>query len=220
MLDCQWILFYNMYMKVYVIHTCTLVYSYVLHVYLLPKQTRSYQFRHDLLVHKSFFVLNPSGELQGKEWRKRLHVHDVTLVLKLGLSTRQDGRTVCPWIWQDQIKIESNFFFRVRTFVFLWVLISWTDISTATPDPGPGRITETHLDLFFFFFFFLLSSTYPKRITGALQRQLWWRGQTWLHRPGILVSSPSWRANKKWEGGEKTGYMVIMCVCVCVCAWG
>ena len=31
---------------------------------------------------------------------------------------------------------------------------------------------------FFFFFFFLLSSTYPKRIIGALQRQLWWRGQS------------------------------------------
>ena len=32
--------------------------------------------------------------------------------------------------------------------------------------------------MFFFVFFFLLSSTYRKRIIGALQRQLWWRGQT------------------------------------------
>ena len=32
--------------------------------------------------------------------------------------------------------------------------------------------------IFLFFILFLLSSTYPKRIIGALQRQLWWRGQT------------------------------------------
>ena len=84
--------------------------------------------------------------------------------------------------------------------------------------------------LFYFFFFFLLSSTYPKRIIGALQRQLWWRGQTWLHRPGVSVSSPSWRANKEmgrrgknWLYGNNVCVCVCVCVfvymCVCVCGW-
>ena len=45
---------------------------------------------------------------------------------------------------QNKIKYISC---RVHTFVFPWVLNSWTDISTATPDPVPERITETHLDL-------------------------------------------------------------------------
>ena len=65
-------------------------------------------------------------------------------------STRQDGRTVqivrLPGPDAIKSKENKNFSFRVRSFVFLWVLNSWTDISTVTPDPGPERITETHLD--------------------------------------------------------------------------
>ena len=34
-------------------------------------------------------------------------------------------------------------------------------------------------------------------------------GSRYHHHPDAPI--------KKWEGGEKTGYMVIMCVCVCVC---
>ena len=79
-----------------------------------------------------------------------LESDDVTLVLKLGLSTRQDGHTVqiVQLPRSDAIKSNQNKknSFRFCTFVFLWVLNSWTDISTATPDPGPERITETHLD--------------------------------------------------------------------------
>ena len=79
-----------------------------------------------------------------------LESDDVTLVLKLGLSTRQDGRTVQIVRLPGPDMINRNkiikISFRARTFVFLWVLNSWTDISAATPDPGPERSTETHLD--------------------------------------------------------------------------
>ena len=83
-------------------------------------------------------------------------------------------------------------------------------------EEGANTVNEVPVFLFFYFFY-LFFTKYPKRVIGALQRRLWWRGQTWLHRPGVSVSSPSWHTNKKWEGGEKTGYMVIMCVCMCVC---
>ena len=83
----------------------------------------------------------------------RLENDDVKLVLEQSLSTsdqdlaRESYNTNCmtPWTRHCQIKKE-NFSFRVRTFVFLWVLNSWTDIRTATPDPGPERSTETQLD--------------------------------------------------------------------------
>ena len=71
-------------------------------------------------------------------------------MLKVGLSTRQDSCTVqiVRLPGPDTIKSNYNkdFGFRVHTFAFLWVLNSWTDISTATPDLGPEKITETRLD--------------------------------------------------------------------------
>ena len=79
-----------------------------------------------------------------------LESDDVTLVLKLGLSIRQDSCTVqivrLPGPDTIKSKLNKIFSFRVCIFVFLWVLNSWTDISMATPDPGPESITETHLD--------------------------------------------------------------------------
>ena len=57
-----------MYMTVRVIHSSTVVYTYVQTMF--PNDSTCIGLESD----------------------------DVTLVLKLGLSTRQDGRTVSPWI--------------------------------------------------------------------------------------------------------------------------
>ena len=68
-----------------------------------------------------------------------------------------------------------------------WEMKTYHYVTKSVNPPNPDNIFGALMEAFtedavpwsfFYFYLFLLSSTYPKRIIGALQRQLWWRGQT------------------------------------------